>query len=161
MIPSGISGVVPIAEMRGDDEQETALLHAAYREARAFLLSRKWCFGIREIYFGAGLGGVVSVFLAQLDPIPTDVDEWLWVIVGDVPPAYLVLDVCRTPIDALKSYIDLLQEWVDLAREGTESPDVIPVNRAPTRENAEELQLRLDSLRTTIIPWLEQGPAVQ
>ena len=88
MIPAGISGVVPIAEMLGDDEEETALLQTAYREARAFLLSHKWCFGIREMSFGAGLGRVVSVFLAQLDPIPTGVDEWLWVIVGDVPPAY-------------------------------------------------------------------------
>jgi len=39
MIPSGISGVVPIAEMRGDDEQETALLHAAAPSPQTWITS--------------------------------------------------------------------------------------------------------------------------
>ena len=161
MLPPGISGVVPIAEMTGDDEEDSALLQKAYLEARSFLLAHKWCLGIGEAYFGAGLGGIVAVFLAAIDPVPTGVDEWLWVVVGDVPPAYLVLDDCPTPIAALKAYIGLMREWVALARDGISSRKVIPVNVPSTPENATMLQDRLDTIANTILPWLETEPTVQ
>ena len=161
MLPPGVSGVIPIAEMAGDDQEDTALLKESYLKARNFLLSHKWCLGIGEMYFGAGLGGIVAVFLAAIDPVPTGVNEWLWVIVGDIPPAYLVLDDCPAPIEALKIYIELMREWVDLAQQGISSSDVIPVNVPSTPENAAMLQDRLDSLTNTILPWLQAGPTLQ
>ena len=107
-----------------------------------------------------GVGGVVAIFLMSIYPVPTGADEWAWVIVGDIPPAYLMLHQCNTPVDALKGYIAMMQEWVDLALDGSSSTDVIPVNIAPTPENARLLQTRLDLLTTTIVPWLEAGPTV-
>ena len=161
MLPTGVTGIVPISEMMGDDAEDTALLQASYLEAKDYLLSQKWCLGIGEMYFGAGLGDVVAVFLVAIDPVPTDVDEWLWVVVGDLPPAYLVLDDCPTPIEAVQTYISLMQDWVDLARDGVSSVDVIPVVVPATPENAELLQVRLDFLSSFIVPWLEAGPTVQ
>jgi len=107
------------------------------------------------MHFGAGLGGVVAVFLARIDPVPTGVDEWLWVIVGDIPAAYLVLDDSSTPIEALKTYVELMREWVNLAHESTTSDEVIPVNVPSTPENAKLLGTRLDTLTSFVIPWLE------
>ena len=161
MLPTGVSGMVPISEMIGDDAEDTALLQAVYLQARDYLLSHKWCLGIGEMYFGVGLGGVVAVFPVAIDPVPTGVDEWLWVVVGNLPPAYLVLDDCPTPIEAVLTYISLMQAWVDLARDGVSSADVIPVNVPATTENAEMLQRRLDVLSATIVPWLEAGPTLQ
>jgi len=161
VLPTGVTGIVPISEMMGDDAEDTALLQASYLEAKDYLLSQKWCLGIGEMYFGAGLGDVVAVFLVAIDPVPTDVDEWLWVVVGDLPPAYLVLDDCPTPIEAVQTYISLMQDWVDLARDGVSSVDVIPVVVPATPENAELLQVRLDFLSSFIVPWLEAGPTVQ
>jgi hypothetical protein len=161
MLPAGISGVVPVGQMVGDDQEDTDLLAASLAQAKNFLLSRKWCLGIGEMYFGAGLGGVVSVFLASIDPVPKGVDEWLWVIVGDIPPAYLVLDDCLTPFVALETYIELMQDWIDLARDGITSPEVIPLDVSATPENAELLQRRMDSLRNTVVPCLEAGPTIQ
>lgn len=92
MHPPSVSGVVPIDDMRGDDSSDTELLRADYEKARAFLLKQTGCFGLGEAYFGEGIGGILAIFLIEIDPAPTDVDSWLWVIVGDIPPAYLVIE---------------------------------------------------------------------
>lgn len=155
--PATIRGIIPSTEITGDSSEETSLLLADLEEAKRFLLSKTWCFGLGDIYFGAGLGGVVSVFLAEIKPTASFVDRWLWVVVGDVPPAYLVIDVLPDPISALNEYIVLMQQWVDLARLGESSRDVIPVNVAPTAENAERLQGRLTTLKEHIVPWLIQS----
>ena len=146
--------------MKGEDPDETTRLQADYRDARAFMLSRKWCVGLGEVYFGLGLGGVASVFVVEIDPQPTGVDRWLWVIVGDIPPAYLVLDECNTPVEALETYISLMREWVDLARIGQVSEEVIPVNIAAIPANAEMLEVRLNALAQNILPWLQQGSPI-
>jgi hypothetical protein len=141
--------------MSGDSAEETARLHADLETARRFLLSQNWCFGLGELYFGVGLGNGVSVFRAQITQKPPHVDSWIWVIVGDIPPAYLVIDELPDPISALRTYIVLMQEWVDLARFGESSNAVIPVNEAPTPENVEVLQKRLVALEEHIVPWLK------
>ena len=155
MLPSSVSGVVPIEEMRGDDQEDTALLRASYEKAEAFLLGQKWCFGFGDVYFGDGVGGVVSVFLVRIDPVPTGVDQWLWVIVGDLPPAYLVIDQSPTPVDALKCYIAEIRRWVSLAHESKTSSDVIPTNVPAAPEFAEKLDIRVNLLEEVIIPLLE------
>jgi hypothetical protein len=143
--------------MRGETDDETALLNADSIRARNFVLQQKWCFGIGEVYFGAGLGGVVSIFLVEIEPLPTGVDRWLWVIVGDIPSAYLVTDGAANPIAALEEYIELMREWVSLSYSSEASDKVIPVNRTPTPENAALLEKRLDALSKDILPWLEGG----
>jgi hypothetical protein len=150
MHPASISSVLPIDQMLGDNEEEQILLNSLLAEAKQFLLSHKWCFGIGEAYFGDGIGGVIGTFLLEITPVPDNVDQWLWVIVGDVPPAYLVLDESPTPVEALEGYIELMREWVSLAYEGKSSSEVIPVNVPPTPEYAEMLEGRLNTLERFI-----------
>ena len=161
MLPDGISGAVPADQMFGDSAEDTARLEADLQAARQYLLSRDWCFGIRSMYFGAGLGSIIAVFLAELDHPPNGSGEWLWVVVGDVPPAYLVVDDCPTPIAALEAYVELMQPWVDLAREGKQSDEIFPIDLLATPENATKLQGRLDALTMTVIPWIKHGKVVQ
>lgn len=73
------------------------------QDAKEFLSSFTWCKEITELYFGCGIGGVIAVFLAQIIPSESTVDDWLWIVVGDVPPAYLVVDYSTVPADALRS----------------------------------------------------------
>ena len=86
-------------------------------------------------------------------------DEWLWVVVGDVPPAYLVTDDAATPAKALGIYIDLMEEWVDAVEAGEPVGDLIPVATADgyelideTPANAAMLKSRLGYLREQIVP---------
>ena len=97
-----VSGVIPIDQMFGDDEEDTILLQAMAARAQEFILSLSFCKSIRAAYFGDGCGGVVALFLFRIEPSEANVDEWLWAVVGDVPPAYLVIDDCKTPSQALE-----------------------------------------------------------
>jgi hypothetical protein len=56
------SGVVPIDQMFGDDEEDTILLQAMAARAQEFILSLSFCKSIRGAYFGDGCGGVVALF---------------------------------------------------------------------------------------------------
>lgn len=156
-----VKGIVPIEKMFGGDEEDTKLLLAMASEATAYISSFAWCKAIRESYFGDGYGGVVAVFFFHIEPSRLEVDEWLWVVVGDVPPAFLVIDDCKTPSQALEGYIDEMSKWVKLAKQGRSSSNVIPVNVPATLENAELLDGRLRVLRETFVPAFREGEAVR
>jgi hypothetical protein len=147
-----VTGIVPLKQMAGDDEEDTALLCQMAENAETFLKSFSWCFAIRESFFGAGVGKIIAVFLFRIILARPDIDEWLWVVVGDLPPAYLVTECCKTPSEAVEAYIEEMSKWVEHARRGQESAEVISVNVPATPEWAENLNRRLETLRTTILP---------
>lgn len=66
----------------------------------------------------------------------------MWVIVGDLPPAYIVCDNAHTWQEALDAYAVEMMEWVKAVKEGRSIEDVIPVNVPPTVEYADMLESR-------------------
>jgi len=147
-----VTGVVPISEMLGEDDSESQMLRDMERKARDFISQFEWCEGISDFYFGAGIGDVFAVFLAHIKPARPAVDRYLWIVVGDIPSAYLVTDDCPDPREALEGYIWEMRKWVALAKQGRSSEDVIPVNVPATPECAKQLEVRLDTLEQKIIP---------
>lgn len=146
--------VVPAAQMRGEDEAETRLLHEMLQEAISYVEDQSWARSVHEVYYGGGVGGVIGTFLFHFESPIHETDEWLWVICGDLPTAYLVCDAARTGADAVELYCHLMQEWVNAVETESGFGDVFPVNTDPTRENASQLQTRIDSLREQVVPWM-------
>jgi|SRR5579859_128351 len=147
-----VKGVIPINQLFGEDKLDTRLLKDMASEARNYLQNFHWCKRILDAYFGDGVGGIVAVFFFHIEPSRTDIDEWLWVVVGDVPSAYLVIDNATTPSLALEGYIEEMSKWVKLAKLGKSSSKVIPVNVPATSENARLLEVRLKSIEEMIVP---------
>ena len=145
-----LSTVVPIAEMTGENEEEARGLREMLERAQLFLSAFNWCHRIEESYFGFGYAGIVAVFLFRITPTRSDVDDWLWVIVGDIPPAYLVTEGNLTADLALDGYVSEMSKWVTAAKEGRSVQGLIPVPVPPTPENAEDLGRRLTALRLII-----------
>ena len=142
-----------VSSMRGEDEEETRLLKAHLNEARAYLGSYAWGRTLLEIYFGGGVGGIVAVFLVRLPPDqPTD--EWLWVVVGDLPSAYLVTDHASTPSQALSVYCELMEDWANAVLGAGDLGEVYPVAAEPTDRNARSLLDRVRFLRGNVVDWL-------
>jgi hypothetical protein len=153
-------GVGPIDGIFHKDEEELRLLRQMAQEAQEYLQGFSWCKDIREGYFGGGYGGVVAVFLFRISPSRAEVDEWLWVVVGDLPPAYLVTDLSKTPSQALASYVREMSRWIQVIKWGRRFEDVITVNLAPTWENAVALEDRLKIISEAIVPTFEARDAV-
>ena len=156
-----VKGVIPLEQMFGEDDDESRLLGVMASGARNYIQSFPWCKRIRETCFGDGHGGIVALFLFRIEPSRPGVDEWLWVIYGDVPPAYLVTDISKTPSQALEAYIAEMSKWVRLAKQGRASKDVIPVNVPATPENAVNLEGRLRFLQKVIVPAFKESETVR
>jgi len=145
------SKVVPVAEMKGEDPEETLLLEEMFNWARAYLESFDWCAGIVEAWFGLGVGRVVAVFLFKIIPRPAEVDEWIWVIVGNLPPAYIVIDDAPNPACALNAYMIEMKSWIAAIKSGSSVADLIPVNAPPTIDNTNDLEGRLGFIKREIL----------
>jgi hypothetical protein len=146
-----VSRLTPVDSMRGEDDSETRDFQRLHRKAEDFLGSFAWCCGIKAARFGFGVSNIVAVFLFEIHPLRPDVDDLLWVVVGDIPPAYLVTDDAPDPAAALGAYIREMRRWVEAVRSGTAVTDLIPVNAPPTSGNAEDLAIRLDFIEREIL----------
>ncbi|MER8962536.1 hypothetical protein [Mesorhizobium sp. M0701] len=107
-------------------------------------------------YLGYGADGIIYIFLFEIVPGRPEVDPWIWVIVGDVPPTYLPAADAKTPYEALDGYIGAMEEWVEAARRGDSVADLIPVNVPASPANAEMLDSRLKFLDERVLPELRE-----
>lgn len=155
--PIDISKMKPVESIEGEDVEDTKLLKAMAMEARDFVSSQEWCDRVDSLHLAYGVGGVVAVFLAQITPHSDDVDKCLWAVVGDLPPAYIVVDDNPTAADALDAYCSEMEAWVEAAHEGASVDELIPVNTPPTPEYAGQLGGRLEYIRSKILPLAQAG----
>jgi hypothetical protein len=145
-------GIIPLQELFEEQGEEAASLCDLAEEAQSYLESFPWCVSIEEGYFGDGVPDAVAVFLFRIEPSRPEIDKWLWVILGDLPPAYLLTHISKTPSQALEGYIEEMSKWVALAKESKFSKKVIPVDAPPTPENAADLEERLMLLARDVVP---------
>ena len=103
--------MTPVEFMAGADAEESKHLQEMLRRARGYLRGFRWCPPIDRVYLGCGAGGVVAVFLFHFGEPVQGTDEWLWVVEGDLPSAYLVLDRASDPVSALEVYCELMEGW--------------------------------------------------
>jgi hypothetical protein len=151
-----VAGVVPVHNMKGDDEEDTLLLQQMSRDAEAYVRSFSWCSDVQTSFFGGGVGGVFAVFLINIRPTRPDVCPWIWIVVGDIPSVYLPIEDAKTPAEVFKTYLWGMRQWVEYARSEQKDPagdDVPPVSVPATPEWAEKLEKRLNSLCLIIQPF--------
>ncbi len=146
-----MQSVIPVEQMKGEDAEENKLLSESLELAREYLSSFKWCRKILESHFGLGAGDLVAVFLFRIEPTG-GASEWVWIVVGDLPPAYVDTEGASTPNAALDVYCNLMEDWCEAVRTKGDLEQVFPVEADPTEENASELEERIEYLRTEVIP---------
>lgn len=137
--------MIPVAQIRDPEVAEMAL------DAAAFLSAHQWCRSVRKAELGWALAGVLGVFRITIDPASPEVHGNLWVVIGDLPPAYLVADDTPTWRDALAGYVMEMTRWIDAVRAGDALDDVIPVDAEPTVAHADLLESRLRFIREEIL----------
>jgi hypothetical protein len=146
--------LTPIEEMKGVNSEESKLLILLKDRAIKYLSNKKWCKKIIKGYFGYGIGKIIAIFLFKLDPIANDIDNFTWIIVGDLPPAFLSPVYCKNPKDALNGYIGEMTAWVKAVKHNKPVDKLIPVNSPATLEYAKMLESRLVFLNEKISPLI-------
>ncbi len=158
MLPLAVDGLVKAECACGEDEEETQRFREMATEARQYLASHAWCAGVADLYFAGGVPAVVAAFAARIDP-RDGADEWLWIVVGDLPSAYLVIeDGPQSLPEVLETYCDLMSDWVNAIRTGHSVAKVFPVRAPADLQHAEMLERRISFLRGEVIPAFAGQP---
>jgi hypothetical protein len=119
--------------------------------ALTYLAKFRWARPGR-MWGGECIPGVIGIFLVELQDPELDVDPFIWVVVGDLPPAYLSPVYASSPKDALCAYIAEMSAWVEAVEKGEDTSELIPVNGEPTLKHASMLKTRLAFLEREIVP---------
>ena len=133
------------------DLKENEILTRRAREARDYLHSFNWCHAVDKLWFAGGFSHV-AVFFAHIDSI--QYDKAIWVVVGDLPSAHLVVDDIPDFKEALMSYAYHMRKWVDAVKTGKNTKRLIPVNAPQTSEYAEMLESRLNFIEHEFVSSL-------
>ncbi|HWU26100.1 MAG TPA: hypothetical protein VN154_06815 [Rhizomicrobium sp.] len=140
-----------VESIKGEDDEDMRLLMEMAEQARDYVTSFQWCPPIAREWLADGIGGVVAIFLFEFTH-KIDGDDKVWVIVGDLPPAFKAVEPNDTPQSVLDDYCFLMDDWIAAVRTGGSFDDVFPVAAARTEEHARMLESRLATLRDDIIP---------
>lgn len=141
-----------VAELAADDDFSAEQYQQLSDRAVQYITDFRWCRRVVAAFAGLAIPGVVGVFLVNIEPTTSEVDPWLWLVVGDIPPAYLVTDDAPTPRRALELYVEEMRSWTAAAHAGHDVSELIPVNVEPTPSNAANLDRRLDFLLEKVAP---------
>jgi hypothetical protein len=150
-----IPDIVSVTQISHLDSPLPPNLANALRDAKEFIKFYDWVSTINGEFLGAGFDGVIYIFLFEITSEREDVDSWVWVIVGDVPPAYITCEDAKNPYEALDAYMGAMEEWVRAAQTGESVADLIPVNVPATPANAAMLDRRLKLIDEQILPSLK------
>jgi hypothetical protein len=120
----------------------------------SFLDGFSWAKRTGNVWVGESIPSVLGLFAVELDPASEDIDRHIWVVVGDLPPAYISTEYAQSPKAALEGYIAEMDAWVEAVKNGESVDQLIPVNGAPTKENVEVLESRLSFITDKILPDL-------
>ncbi|HWL92725.1 MAG TPA: hypothetical protein VNT79_04250 [Phycisphaerae bacterium] len=155
IVDSHTPKMVPIEAITGNKTENT--FRGMASEASSYLLSHEWCKEIVRGYWALGWEGVLAVFFFRFVPAKKGVDSTVWVIVGDIPPAYICNDN-RDAATALEGYTTEMQKWVEAVKKRKSVKELIPVNAKPTREYADMLESRLKFIREELLPIACEAP---
>jgi hypothetical protein len=146
--------LTPVESLTGDDEEDGRLLREMADEARSYIRSFSWCPPIKAMYLGHGIGGVVAIFLVEFERKIKGTDDRLWIIVGDFPSAYIVVEPQDSAREALERYCEVMDDWIGEVLGSGDFQDVFPVDAPRTPANADMLRRRLEFMRREIIPQM-------
>lgn len=126
------------------------------KQARAYLSGFTWCKEIRSCSLYLNLGSTLCIFLFEIENSASSEDNFLWVMVGDLPAMYLDVYGSKTTIEVLRRYSALAKDWISNVDAGLSIDDCYPFNALPDTEMANMLKTRVDLIEKTIIPNVDE-----
>jgi hypothetical protein len=120
-------------------------------DAAEFLAGQRWCSRIGTGWLSFAIPGVLGIFLFEVVGNSEKVPPKVWVVVGDVPSAYIALPADSGWQDVLAGYVFEMRRWVTAVQSGLSVSELIPVGVTPTREHAEMLAGRLDFIQSDLL----------
>lgn len=126
-------------------------------EAQQYLKSFSWCNEIEKGWLAKGWGYILCIFYFKIKPTPgSGADDFIWIIVGDIPPAYIDIQSVDSALEALKAYVNIMEEWINNIKEGKSVDNCFPINVEPSMKHADMLQKRIEIINSDFISELSK-----
>lgn len=135
---------------------------ASLQEAQCYLMRHEWCTAIEAGWIASSFGYILNIFYFKIIPdhISCD-DDFVWIIVGDIPPAYIDIISATNAFEALYCYIHLMDEWVKKVKKGDSTDECFPINAPQKRKYAKMLESRLKILKEDYLPIINGNPLAE
>ena len=140
------------ADIDYESAEEVELLGQLTGDAWSFVNSYGWTPPIADLVLAFGIAPIIGLFLMRFEPGGDPRDAERWVVVGDLPSMHFETDDAPTPGIALQLYCAIAQDWADAVLEGRDLSESYPISVAPTKEHAEMLLSRVETIRKDFIP---------
>jgi len=111
---------------------------------------------VKESTLYLNLGSTLCIFLMEIDNAASDEDNFLWIMVGDIPSMHLDVYGTKTTIEVLDRYNALARDWIFNVQHGLSVDDCYPFDTESTIEMADMLKKRVDFIEKTIIPNIDE-----
>jgi len=152
------NGMINCLDLAQSGVEDSSYIEGLCLEARRFVSSFKWCKRVLNAWLADGFRHA-AIFWMEIEP-SGDADSFVWIIVGDIPPAYIDPS-SSNHVEALASYCWWMKQWVEAVRLGQTTEDLMPVvtretyeEVKPSRDNAEMLDKRLRLIvKELVIPY--------
>ena len=124
-------------------------------EAKNYLNSFDWCRNINRGWLAQEWGYVLCVFYFEITPRPdSKADNFVWIVVGDLPTVYIDIESATNVKEVLESYIFLMQDWIDQVNNGKSIDNCYPIEVKPTKKMAKMLEGRIKIIKDDFINQL-------
>lgn len=134
----------------GDMKEDKAFFKLA-KEAEFFLESHSWCKKVVNQWFSAGWEEMVLVFFFEIIPNSHAADNFVWIVVGDIPPCYIDIESAQNSNEVIQVYVEIMEDWINCVNNGESVENCYPVEAPPEKKYADMLSRRIQFIKDYII----------
>jgi hypothetical protein len=103
-----------------------------------------------DCWYDRGLVDKLAVFLFRIIPL-RGADEYVWIVVGDIPTAYIDIESAVNGACAIQAYTDIMEDWILIVKEGGNMNEVYPIEVPANITYANMLESRINFIRENIL----------
>jgi hypothetical protein len=144
--------MIGLDQLRVQDLAAFEEIHDIANRAIGFVDDQPWCNKLKSIWLADSVGHIYGIFLADIEvSINSGADDQVWVVVGDIPTAYLDVKSCKTTDEVTEAYVFLMREWISAVYNGQDVSELYPVGVPATIEWAKKLESRIKFIEKNIL----------
>ncbi|HEY0030786.1 MAG TPA: hypothetical protein VGC65_08515 [Bacteroidia bacterium] len=149
--------MIRIKEISESNIQNVDEIIALSKEAETYLSSFEWCNEIIDGWLVKDWGFMLCIFYFKIAPSENSgADNSVWIIVGDIPPAYIDIKSGPNEYEALSSYIFLMEDWINHVNQNKSVKDCYPINVEPSKDYANMLSSRIKIIKEDFLPEVKK-----
>lgn len=116
-------------------------------QGRNYIKRHIWCERVNNAWLAYHLEGIFAINIFEVSSSNPNVDKYIWVLTGDLPPAYIDIESASYPLEVLSAYTEIMQDWVDTVRNNGNVEECYPIEVEANLKHADMLEYRLNFLR--------------